>query len=62
MTVSPDLSRLSEAELRALRATLDLLIPAAGAVVQFGGEADIFLSIECGAAAAIIVLSTEVQE
>lgn len=51
---------LSEAELVALRDLLNRLIPVAAAIEKAGGEADISLTIDRGAAAALITLSTEV--
>lgn len=50
---------LSEAELVALRDLLNRLIPVAAAIEKAGG-ADISLTLERGAAAALITLSTEV--
>lgn len=58
----PDLSTLSEAELRALRALLDQLIALAQAAVRSGAEADVSLSSSRGTAAAFITVSTEVQQ
>lgn len=57
-----DLSRMSQAELVALRALLDRVIAFAAAVEKAGVDADITLTVERGHAAALITLSTEVQE
>lgn len=57
-----DLSRMSEAELVALRVLLDRVISFAAAVEKAGVDADITLTVERGHAAALITLSTEVQE
>lgn len=57
-----DLSRMSEAELVALRVLLDRVISFAAAVEKAGVDSDITLTVERGHAAALITLSTEVHE